>query len=214
MTDVDPSGDLVSGSTGQGPSSCWGATTVPSFPPRYGRSRYDAAVTALRRRVAFPFFALLVVALAGCGSTVAPSTRAAASARESAPEPSLTAVPGGKSTPAVTPPTTTETEFGRIWDDVPASFPRLSTSTVGDRPTPASAQFVEIVGTPASATASIRRALTAQGWSVDVGSPLEDGTVVLEATGQPDGCKAEIRFTPLGGSVIMTVLYGAACPFR
>jgi hypothetical protein len=54
--------------------------------------------------------------------------------------------------------------------------------------------------------------LTASGWTVDAGSPLEDGTVVLEAA-RPNACKAEIRFTPRGGSVIMSVLYGASCPY-
>ena len=39
--------------------------------------------------------------------------------------------------------------------------------------------------------------LTEAGWTVDVGSPLEDGSVVLEAQGPPDGCRAEVRFTPL-----------------
>ena len=52
-----------------------------------------------------------------------------------------------------------------------------------------------------------------KGWTVDAGSPLEDGTVVLEATGAPAGCKAEIRFTPVSGSLIMEVLFGASCPF-
>jgi hypothetical protein len=168
-------------------------------------------VTALRRRVA-PLL-LVAVAVAGCGTTVAPSASPAGSARPSAAEPRLTPVPGGKPTPVATLPTTTETEFGRIWDAVPSSFPRLPSSTVGESKTPASAVFVEIVGNASTTSESIARALADQGWTVNVGSPLEDGTVVLEATGQPDGCKAEVRFTPLGGSVMMTVLYGAACPF-
>ena len=56
-------------------------------------------------------------------------------------------------------------------------------------------------------------ALAAQGYQVNVGSPLEDGTVVLDATGPDPACKIQVRFTPQSGSVIMTVLYGAACPF-
>ena len=37
---------------------------------------------------------------------------------------------------------------------------------------------------------------------------------VLEATGSAMGCKAEVRFTPWSGSILMLVLVGASCPFR
>jgi hypothetical protein len=171
-------------------------------------------VTALRRRVALPVLLGALVALAGCGSTVAPSSRPTASPTVASPAPSLTAVPGGKPTPIATLPTTSQTEFGRIWDDVPSSFPRPAGASAGDDPSPESAVFVALVGEPKGVSQGIGQALTRMGWSVDAGSPLEDGTIVMEATGSPDGCKAEIRYTPLGGSVIMRVLYGAACPFR
>jgi len=173
--------------------------------------RYDAAVTALRRGVAFLVLCLAVfVALVGCRSTV-PSSAAPLG---SSPTPGLTAVPGGNPTPAATLPTTTETEFGRIWDAVPSSFPRPSGASVVDDSTPTSAVFVAQVGEPKDVSQGIGQALTKMGWNVDVGSPLEDGTIVMEATGSPSGCKAEVRYTRRGGSVIMTVLYSAACPFR
>jgi hypothetical protein len=164
-------------------------------------------VTATLRRVAPVVIGLLI---AGCGATVAPSPTAVRS--PSVAGPSLTPVPGGTSSPAPTVPTTTDTDWGRIWDAVPGSFPRLSTSTV-NVPEPVSAEFVGLVGDPKTASATIGRELAAQGWAVDIGSPLEDGTVVLDATGRTAGCKTQIRFTRLGGSVIMSVLYGAACPF-
>jgi hypothetical protein len=112
------------------------------------------------------------------------------------------------------PPTTTNVEgFGRIFDRLPASFPKL----LGAQPaeTGAGAASGSFVATTDAPTASklITTLLEGQGWSVDVGSPLEDGTVVLDATHDPPGCKAQIRFTPVSGSLIMSVLYGASCPF-
>jgi hypothetical protein len=132
--------------------------------------------------------------------------------------PSLTAVPGGPASPvvgpSVGPPTTTDvTGFGRIYDSLPPSFPKLpgqEPADTGDGPT--SGSFAANMD-PASAAKSIEAGLAAQGWTVDAGSPLEDGSVVVEATGPAPGCRAEVRLTPAFGTVIMSVLYGASCPF-
>lgn len=168
-----------------------------------------------RRRVTASSLLSLAAGLAllgaGCGSagTSSPSTRS------SVADP--TAVPGGSATPALQPsiplPSTTETEFGRIWDALPPSFPKLP----GQQPAetgagPTSGSFA--VNMPADAAAeTLARALAQMGWTIDVGSPLEDGTVVLDAGGVREGCAAEVRFTPLSGTVVMSVLYGAECPF-
>ena len=164
-------------------------------------------MTATRRRVA-PF--VLVMVLAACGSTVSPSS----SARTSHPGPSLTPVPGGASaTPAASRPGTTRTDFGRIWDALPAGFPKLPAATTVEPDGPASGAFA-VNGDASTLATSMRRALTVAGWTADTGSPLEDGTVVLEATGAAKGCKAEVRFTPRSGTVVATVLVAAACPFE
>jgi hypothetical protein len=125
-------------------------------------------------------------------------------------------VPGGPSgRPAGTsvhPPSTTSTDFGQIFDSLPASFPKLpgqEPAETGEGPT--SGSFAVNMD-PGAASRAMQTALIAAGWTADVGSPLEDGTVVLEAA-RSSGCKAEIRFTPRSGTVIMSVLYGAACPF-
>ncbi|HEY3164182.1 MAG TPA: hypothetical protein VGJ71_07460 [Candidatus Limnocylindrales bacterium] len=168
-------------------------------------------MTAFRRRAPSLLVALFVAA---CVSTVAPSASPSASPRASRPAPSLTPVPGGPSaTPAATLPSTTQTEFGRIWDGLPDSFPRMARSTPADQPGPASAIFAATIDSE-TAVRQIRADLEDLGWTVDVGSPLEDGTVVLEATGPTPGCKAEVRFTPVSGTLIITVLYGASCPFE
>ena len=179
-----------------------------------GRRGYDDRVTALRRRAAHPLPMLAIavaVAAAACGSGPGGSTPAGPIGSGSGP----TAVPGRPaSQPAasVRPPTTTETEFGTIYDSLPPSFPKLP----GQEPAPTGAgptsgSFAANMSVT-DARKLIEVSLIAQGWRVAVGSPLEDGSVVLEATGA-GGCKTEVRFAPLSGTVIMSVLYGASCPF-
>jgi hypothetical protein len=58
-----------------------------------------------------------------------------------------------------------------------------------------------------------RSALEAAGYSVSVDGPLEDGGYTVSATGSA-GCAAQVSVTPLGGSITVTILYGASCPFE
>jgi hypothetical protein len=175
-------------------------------------------VIALRRSAAESLVPILAVTLAilaaGCGSTTTTPKPAGSPARSA---PVLTPVPGGGASPvvraSVAPPTTTDTEFGRIFDSLPPSFPTLP----GQEPAatsagPTSGSFAVNLSV-ADARRLIEVSLVSVGWMVTVGSPLEDGTVVLDATHAPAGCKTEVRFTPMSGTVIMSVLYGASCPF-
>ena len=43
--------------------------------------------------------------------------------------------------------------------------------------------------------------------------PLEDGSFVLDSVGEED-CRIETTVAPAGGLTIITVRYGAACPFE
>lgn len=172
---------------------------------------------ALRRRAAdSPLLVLaaglaLLAFLAACG----PPTSPLPTVRSSGTDP--TPVPGASATPALQPsvvlPTITDTEFGRIWDALPPSWPKLP----GQQPAetgagPTSGSFAVNMA-PLDAARTMAAALTGLGWTADVGSALEDGTVVLDAGGLREGCAAEVRFTPLSGTVVMSVLYGAECPF-
>jgi hypothetical protein len=128
----------------------------------------------------------------------------------------LTAVPGGPASPVigatVGPPSTTKTEFGTIYDALPPSWPKLpgqEPAETGGGPT--SGSFA-VNTSAAAASHALQAALIAAGWTADIGSPLEDGSVVLEAA-RSGGCKAEVRFTPRSGTVLMSVLYGSSCPF-
>jgi hypothetical protein len=158
---------------------------------------------------------VLVVFTVGCGPAVAvPTPRSTTGTLPT--EPALTPVPAAGANAQSPAPsisqTETKTAIGRIWDGLPPSFPKLPGQTESEIGSATSGLFVANVS-GAAASQAIENALKAQGWAVDVGSPLEDGTIVLEATGQAAACKAEVRFTPQSGIVTMAVLYGAACPF-
>jgi hypothetical protein len=169
-------------------------------------------VTALRRRVAL--LLLVALAVAGCSANVAPSASRSASVRPSAAEPSLTPVPGGKPTPLPTLPTTTETEFGLIWDALPPSWPTLPGQSESEVGSDASERLI-VKGTPRDLAGQLRTELEAAGWRVDVGSPLEDGSIVLDATHAPNGCKVHAQFFGSASTDPDTLLvyYGAKCPF-
>jgi hypothetical protein len=174
------------------------------------RGRYDARVTSPRRLRLLGLAVALV--LSGCAAATSP--KPSPTGRPTA-APNLTPVPGGPSAlaPASAMTTSNVEGFGAIWDAVPPSFPKLPGAIPADESKAASGLYASIIGDAPTATDTMTRALRAKGWTVDVGSPLEDGTIVLEATGAPAGCKAEIRFTPVSGSLIMEVLVGASCPF-
>lgn len=217
----------MSGSTGQRPPLRWGATAVSSFPAGCRARGYDGPVTAPRRWAARSLVPILAIALALLGAACNPSASSSPSRSATTPStapvpsltagPSLTAVPGGPSSPVVGAsvgfPTTTQTDFGRIWDALPPSFPTLPGQQPADPGAgPTSGSFV-VNMTAEDAARAMAGALTNLGWAADVSSALEDGTIVLEAGGAREGCASEVRFTPMSGTVIMSVLYGAECPF-
>jgi hypothetical protein len=189
-------------------------------------------VTPHRSPAAVPTLAIVALAViaivAACGPDAAPATTASPATGATTPARSpgagatksdLTPVPGGQPTPflgiTIGPdqPDTTDVEgFGPILDELPASFPRLAGQEPADAGGgPATGSFA-VNSTAEAAAADLAAKLTAVGWAADVASPLEDGSVVVEATGLAAGCKAEVRFTPASGTSLMLVLYGASCP--
>jgi len=193
--------------------------------PARSRGRdYDGPVTVLRSRAADPTVLVLAITLAlltvacspaGGGAAQVPAGGVSPSATL---EPSLTAVPGG-SAAAMSPAasvaqTDTNTAVGRIWDSLPPSFPRITGQVPAETGSGPTSGTFAVPGDIATAVAAVKAGLTGLGYDVNVGSPLEDGSVVLDAGGgdNPD-CRIEVRFTPLSGTTTMAVLYGAACPF-
>lgn len=150
----------------------------------------------------------LALVLAGCGPTVpspplptAPPTASADVTGTDAPSPA----PGGGQT---------DTEWGRIWDAVPAGFPRYPGSTVADdaAPEPASLRTVVPDGDPGAIAEWMQSALETATYSTEgLSGPFEDGSVVLDSVGDGE-CRIQTVIAPLGGMTFVTVLYGAACP--
>jgi hypothetical protein len=131
-------------------------------------------------------------------------------------EPSTAASSAASSAPSTAAETgQTDTEWGRIWDTLPSRFPEIP----GARPSeeaatgPASATFV--IGGDVSrqvAAALVTLLAGADFPTGGLGTPLESGAYVLEATGPTAGCKLQVTVEPMGGETLVTILYGADCP--
>ncbi len=150
----------------------------------------------------------IVLALVACEpsgpATSHPPTPAASFASIDPTAPASTAPQAGQ----------TNTEWGRIWDDVPAGFPTFPGSTVTDDVSaePASARYVVADGDPQEIAAWLQTALETATYSTEaLSGPLEDGGFVLDSLGDA-GCRIETRVAPLGGMTLVTVRYGAVCP--
>lgn len=165
---------------------------------------------------------VVVSLLAGCSATDSssrPPTTAPASveATQGEPTPELTLLPtepGTTSQP--TSPGQTDTEWGRIWDGLPTGFPAFP----GAHPTevgsgPASGTLDAGSAEPGAAANFYRTALQAGGWIVvGLSGPREDGSFELSSVDIHPACQVQITVTPLGGSTIVSILYGAGCPFN
>lgn len=128
-----------------------------------------------------------------------------------------TPVPGGSSAgPGTSLPAQADTAWGRIWEGLPASFPQVAgaepTEVGGGEPTSATLDVPTTAGTIDVIVSFYRSALEAAGYSVSVDGPLENGGFTVSAMGS-SGCAAQVSVEPMGGSITVTVLYGAACPF-
>lgn len=173
-----------------------------------------------------PLLALCLV-LAACGDVTGPiatpsPSSSAASQPASPDEPALTPVPGGSEASAPPDPggpsgamTQTDTDWGRIWDALPAGFPVFPGSILTDAiEGPASAAFAVPAGAKEAAD-FMQAAAETEGYStVALSGPFEDGSYVLDSLGESVDCRVQTRLTPLSGTTHMTVLFGAGCPFE
>ena len=108
----------------------------------------------------------------------------------------------------------TDTDWGRIWDSLPAGFPAYAGSTPAEEAAtgPASA-VLAVSGVEARTIADwLRSKLELATYTTEaLSGPLEDGSFVLDLTGSTPGCRVQASIAPLGGLTIVTVRYGAAC---
>jgi hypothetical protein len=129
------------------------------------------------------------------------------------PEPTTTTPPGAT---AVLPVTQTDTDWGRIWDSVPAGFP-LPPGAVASEETgggPVSATWT-VAGTDGADLAEwMQSELELATYSTEaLSGPLENGEYVLDSVGD-DGCRMEVALTPRDGLTTVSVRFGAACPYE
>lgn len=137
-------------------------------------------------------------------STEAPGSVASLRPSEVAPEPSSARPPVGQ----------TDTDWGRIWDELPEAFPVYPGATRADE-----AATEAVSGTFALEGADARDVVAWMQTDLERGAyrtealngPLEDGSFVLDLVGDGD-CRIQVAVGPLGGLTIVTVRYSAACP--
>jgi hypothetical protein len=60
----------------------------------------------------------------------------------------------------------------------------------------------------------MKAGLDGAGYSTDQSGPLEDGSIVLDSTGGSSACHVQTTIMPLSGTTLLTILYGAGCPFE
>ena len=150
--------------------------------------------------------------LAACGPT--PTSGAPSTAPTGAPSPGASTDAGAPASSAAA-GTQTDTEWGRIWDNVPPGFPRYPGSSVADDtgPEPVSATYaIAGGGDPEQIASWMQAALETATFSTEaLSGPLEDGSFVLDSVGD-GGCRIQVAIAPMGGLTFVTVRYGAACP--
>ena len=171
------------------------------------RPRLGCMQTRNRRsRPTLSFVAIMVAALAlGACGTDDPTTSATPTDSPSV-APSIGPTASGL--------TQTETGWGRIWDDLPAGFPRFPTSTVADdiSPDPVSGTYAVDNDDTAQIAGWMQTALeTSEFRTESLSGPLEDGGFVIESVGGGD-CRIQTSVRPMGGLTFVVVRYGAACP--
>ena len=111
-------------------------------------------------------------------------------------------------------PGQTETEWGLIWDTIPADFPIYEGAVPSEESAtgPASANLVLDGVDPSDVASWTDSALSQAGFTVTGGyESMEDGSIGVEAV-RATGCHVLVTSAPLGSLTSLTILYGASCP--
>jgi hypothetical protein len=171
-----------------------------------------------RLLLTIPMLAIAVAACGPAGTSTAPSGAPTVAPSEpvtsEAPSPVMSAAPVEPGTSAA--PTTgqTDTDWGRIWDAVPAGFPAYPGSTIADDAGVKDASVTwAIDGGDAHEIATwYQHQLEQATYSTEaLSGPMEDGGYVLDSVGEA-GCRIEVSIAPTGSLTLVAVKYGAACP--
>lgn len=135
--------------------------------------------------------------------TAAPQPTEVPGGQTPGPEPTLGPGPGGA---------TTQTDWGEIADVLPGDFPVFPGADVADPPAePVSGAF--IAPAPVDEVASwYQDALEMTGkTTISLSSALEDGSRILDMQGDIPECLVQVAFSPVDGSTMIIVRYGAGC---
>jgi hypothetical protein len=170
----------------------------------------------LRHVVALALAAALAIAAAACVTAPTPGPTSTGPTAAATPPPA-TGVPGGDARTPAAAPGTFETAWGRAWDGLPAGFPVPASAEPAEPGDPAegpvSGAFV-VTGSPDEVVRAVENALAAAGYSTEaLDGPLEDGGYVLDSLGADPACRVQTHVRTLGATTMMSVLYGAACPW-
>lgn len=159
------------------------------------------------RRVAVVVFALGFVAL-GCASTPQPPRTSAPAA-----SPATGASGPASGAPSGAPAGVTETDWGQIREALPPGFPLYPGSTPTQTGGGLASAVLEVPGDVTAVTTWLQGALEGAGFStLSLSGPFEDGAMEIESVGPTTQCRVRTTIAPLGGSTVVTVLYGAVCP--
>ena len=145
---------------------------------------------------------LLIV---GCGPATPASPSAGPSTPPTSEEPS-TAAPAANAGQ-------TDTDWGRIWDALPETFPVYPGATPADDAAAdvVTATFALEGADPGTVAGWMQTELERAMYATEgLNGPLEDGSFVLDLVGAGD-CRIQVSVAPLGGLTTLGVRYGAAC---
>jgi len=157
---------------------------------------------------------LTALSLAACSATTPTTTTTetpsipstAPSTDGSSPSTEVTAPPGAGQT---------DTDWGRIWDTIPAEFPVYPgvTPAAETATRPVSGVFALEGVDPRTIATWMRTELERAAYRTEaLNGPLEDGSFVLDLIGSAPDCRVQVAVAPLGAMVTVTVRYGAVCP--
>lgn len=108
----------------------------------------------------------------------------------------------------------TDTEWGRIWDELPEAFPVYPGAAPSDEAgtEAVSATFALEGVDPRVVAAWMQTELERGAYRTEaLNGPFEDGSFVLDLVGDGE-CRIQVAAAPLGGLTMVTVRYGASCP--
>jgi hypothetical protein len=172
-----------------------------------------------RARWTASFVPVALVALAGilaaCGyGNAGASGDVGSIAPQSAPPPTDTPTIEVSLNPSL--PSQSETEWGPIWDELPATFPiPPGAEPAAAEKGPVSASYtVPVASSTARQLAELYEAgLNDRGYSATIDEALEDGSITTWSTNGA-GCDVLVTILPRGNESLITVLYGTGCAFE